>query len=158
MINCFCCYVIKSSGETTTKVLLSVIWNPLLIEINLSLKLGYRTVNARKYVRCVRIIKCYLETSKKVFFITHSLKRLKNFLPTDLKRILVQTLMIIVTFYCLTLATNFQKNCNVSIICVSDTSSTSDGMVMFLHISASYPVSDNMTVEKCTSIVLLQVV
>ena len=36
MINCFCCYVIKSAGETAKKVLLSVIWNLLLIEINLS--------------------------------------------------------------------------------------------------------------------------
>ena len=34
--NCFCCYVIKSAGETAKKVLLSVIWNLLLIEINLS--------------------------------------------------------------------------------------------------------------------------
>ena len=31
-----CCYVIKPAGETTKKVMLSVIWNPLLIEINLS--------------------------------------------------------------------------------------------------------------------------
>ena len=36
MINCICCYVIKSAGETANKVLLSVIWNILLIEINLS--------------------------------------------------------------------------------------------------------------------------
>ena len=36
MINCFCCYVIKSARETTKKVLLSVIWNLLLIKINLS--------------------------------------------------------------------------------------------------------------------------
>ena len=35
MINCFCCYVIKSAGETAKSVLLSVIWNLLLIEINL---------------------------------------------------------------------------------------------------------------------------
>ena len=49
---CFCCYVIKSAGETAKKVLLSAIWNLLLIEISLSLKLGYQTVNARKYVWC----------------------------------------------------------------------------------------------------------
>ena len=36
MINCFCCYVIKSAGETAKKVLLSIFWNLLLIEINLS--------------------------------------------------------------------------------------------------------------------------
>ena len=36
MINCFCCYVIKLAGETAKKVLSSIIWNPLLIEINLS--------------------------------------------------------------------------------------------------------------------------
>ena len=36
MINCFCCYVIKSAGEAANKVLLSVAWNPLLIEIKLS--------------------------------------------------------------------------------------------------------------------------
>ena len=32
---CFCCFVIKSAGEAANKVLLSVVWNPLLIEINL---------------------------------------------------------------------------------------------------------------------------
>ena len=36
MINCFCCYVIKSAGEIATKVLLSIIWNLMLIEIQLS--------------------------------------------------------------------------------------------------------------------------
>ena len=35
MINYFCCYVIKLAGQTTKKVLLSVIWNTLFIEINL---------------------------------------------------------------------------------------------------------------------------
>ena len=35
MIKCFCCYVIKSAGETARKVL-SFIWNLLLIEIYLS--------------------------------------------------------------------------------------------------------------------------
>ena len=33
---CFCCYIIKSAGEVANKVLLCVVWNPLLIEINLS--------------------------------------------------------------------------------------------------------------------------
>ena len=33
---CMCCSVIKSAGEAANKVLLSVVWNPLLIEINLS--------------------------------------------------------------------------------------------------------------------------
>ena len=36
MINCFCCYVIKSAAEIAKKVLLSIFWNLLLIEINLS--------------------------------------------------------------------------------------------------------------------------
>ena len=36
MINCFFCYVIKSVGQIAKKVLLSIIWNLLLIEINLS--------------------------------------------------------------------------------------------------------------------------
>ena len=36
VINCFCCYVIKTAGETARKVLLSYIWNLPLIEINLS--------------------------------------------------------------------------------------------------------------------------
>ena len=36
MINCFCCYVIKSGRNTAKKVLLSVIWNLMLIEIHLS--------------------------------------------------------------------------------------------------------------------------
>ena len=36
MINCLCCYVIKSAGETAKKVLLSVIWNLLLIEVYIS--------------------------------------------------------------------------------------------------------------------------
>ena len=53
MPNCFCCYFIKSPGETAKKVLLSVIWNLPLIEISLS-QIRNRTVNARKYVRCVR--------------------------------------------------------------------------------------------------------
>ena len=33
---CVFCYVIKSAGETAKKVLLSVIWNLMLIEIHLS--------------------------------------------------------------------------------------------------------------------------
>ena len=33
---CFCYYVIKSAGEAANEVLLSVVWNPLLVEINLS--------------------------------------------------------------------------------------------------------------------------
>ena len=33
MINCFCRYVIKSAGEIAEKVLLSIIWNLLLIEM-----------------------------------------------------------------------------------------------------------------------------
>ena len=32
-IICFCCYVIELAGETAKKVLLTVIWNLLLIEI-----------------------------------------------------------------------------------------------------------------------------
>ena len=36
MINCFCCYVIKSAGETAKEVLLSIIWNLMLIELYLS--------------------------------------------------------------------------------------------------------------------------
>ena len=32
----FCYYVIKSAGEAANKVLLSVVWNPLVIEISLS--------------------------------------------------------------------------------------------------------------------------
>ena len=36
MINCFCSYIIKPAGETTKKVLLSVIRNLILIEIHLS--------------------------------------------------------------------------------------------------------------------------
>ena len=36
MINCFCYFVIKSAEETAKKVLLSIIWNLLLVEINLS--------------------------------------------------------------------------------------------------------------------------
>ena len=33
---CLCCYVIKLAGEIAKKVLLSIFWNLLLIEINLS--------------------------------------------------------------------------------------------------------------------------
>ena len=33
-INCFCCYIIKSAEEAAKKVLLSVIWNLMLIEIH----------------------------------------------------------------------------------------------------------------------------
>ena len=36
MINCFCCYVIKLAGETAKRVLLSVIWNLMIIEIHQS--------------------------------------------------------------------------------------------------------------------------
>ena len=36
MINYSCCYIIISAGVTAKKVLLSVIWYPLIIEINLS--------------------------------------------------------------------------------------------------------------------------
>ena len=77
MMNCFCRYVIKSTGEIAKKVLLSIFWNLLFID-KISLKLGYRTVNARKYVRCARIfyLFCWLhiyldvqwdQTSQKCF-------------------------------------------------------------------------------------------
>ena len=45
----FCCYVIKSAGGTAKKVLLSVIWNPLLIEINLS---QIRTLDTKREKVC----------------------------------------------------------------------------------------------------------
>ena len=54
---CFCCYVIKSAGEAANKVLLSVVWNPLPIEINLS-QIRALDINARKYVRCARNFYC----------------------------------------------------------------------------------------------------
>ena len=46
---CFCCYVIKSAGEATNKVLLSVVWNPLLIEINFS---QIRTLDIKREKVC----------------------------------------------------------------------------------------------------------
>ena len=46
---CFCCYVIKSAGEAANKVLLSVVWNPLLIEINL---FQIRTLNIKRERVC----------------------------------------------------------------------------------------------------------
>ena len=56
MINCFCCYVIKSAGETAKEVLLGISHLKYTAYRNkFHLKLGYRTVNARKYVRCARI-------------------------------------------------------------------------------------------------------
>ena len=53
MINCFCCYVIKSAGETAKK---SIVISHLKSTAykNKSLKLGYCALNARKYVRCTR--------------------------------------------------------------------------------------------------------
>ena len=45
----FCCYVIKSAGEAANKVLLSVVWNPLLIEINLS---QIRTLDIKREKVC----------------------------------------------------------------------------------------------------------
>ena len=49
MINCFCCYVIKSAGEIAKKVLLSVNWNTLLIEINFS---QIRTLDIKREKVC----------------------------------------------------------------------------------------------------------
>ena len=49
------------------------------------------------------------ETSKKIFYIMHSLKRLKNFLPTNLKRILVQTLVMPHFDYCDVLLTDLSN-------------------------------------------------
>ena len=46
---CFCSYVIKSTGETANKVLLSVIWITLLIEINLS---QIRTLDIKREEVC----------------------------------------------------------------------------------------------------------
>ena len=46
---CFCCYVIKSAREAANKVLLSVVWNPLLIEINLS---QIRTLDIKREKVC----------------------------------------------------------------------------------------------------------
>ena len=46
---CFYCYVIKSAGEATNKLLLSVFWNPLLIEINLS---QIRTLDIKREKVC----------------------------------------------------------------------------------------------------------
>ena len=91
-----------------------------------------------------------------------AMKPLKNFLPTDLKRILVQTLVMPHFDYCdvlLTdLSTNIQKNCNAFIICGSDTSSTSGDMIMSLHISTSCPGSNSITVEKLQCLVLLFII
>ena len=46
---CFSCYVIKSAGEAANKVLLFVIWNPLLIEINIS---QIRTLDIKREKVC----------------------------------------------------------------------------------------------------------
>ena len=46
---CFCCYDIKSAGEAVNKVLLSVVWNPLLIEINVS---QIRTLDIKREKVC----------------------------------------------------------------------------------------------------------
>ena len=48
--DCFCCYVIKSAREAANKVLLFVLWNPLLIEINLS---RIRTLDIKREKVCV---------------------------------------------------------------------------------------------------------
>ena len=52
MTSSFCCSIIKSAGETAKKVLLSIILKSNAYRNKVSLKLGYRAVNARKYVRC----------------------------------------------------------------------------------------------------------
>ena len=49
MINYFCCDVIKTAEETIKNVLLSVIWNTLLIEINLS---QIRTLDIKREKVC----------------------------------------------------------------------------------------------------------
>ena len=54
MIYCFCCYIIKSAGETAKKVFVISHLKSTAYRNKISLKLGYRTVNARKYVRCAR--------------------------------------------------------------------------------------------------------
>ena len=57
---CFCCYVIKSAGEAANKVLLSIVWNPLLIEINLS---QIRTLDIKREKVCA--VCPYLSFSKR---------------------------------------------------------------------------------------------
>ena len=46
---CFCCYAIKSAGVAANKVLLSVVWNPLLIGIHLS---QIRTLDIKREKVC----------------------------------------------------------------------------------------------------------
>ena len=59
MINCFCCYVSKLEGEIAKKVLLSVIWNPMLIEINLS-QIRTLYTKCKKVSVCLYLIFCVL--------------------------------------------------------------------------------------------------
>ena len=50
------------------------------------------------------------QTNKKIFAIMHSLKCLKNFLPPELKHILVQALMMPYFDYCDVLLTDLKEN------------------------------------------------
>ena len=58
MINCFCCYIIKSAAETAKKVLLSVISNLLLIQINIS-QIRISDNKHEEVLRCARTFYFY---------------------------------------------------------------------------------------------------
>ena len=62
------------------------------------------------------------QTNKKIFAIMHSLKRLKNFLPLDLKRIIVRT-FVMPHFDCCCLLYN---GCKINIL-------TFYNFIVFIH-------------------------
>ena len=68
---CFCCYVIKSA-EATNKVLLSVVWNPLLIEINLS-QIRTLEIKCEKVCAGCPYLSFYNSDNLLIAFLIHSL-------------------------------------------------------------------------------------
>ena len=69
---CFCCYAIEPAGEAANKVL-SVVWNPLLIEINLS---QIRTLDIKREKVCAvcPYLLLYMESAiGNAYFLSHEI-------------------------------------------------------------------------------------
>ena len=76
MINCFCSYVKISRRDRQESIVISHL-KSTAYRNKISFKLGYRAVNARKYVRCARTFYLVFPLSLKLM-VVHMTKKIKN--------------------------------------------------------------------------------
>ena len=98
----FYCYVIKSAGEVANKVLLSVVWNPLLIEINLSQIWILSTKREKVFAVCQYLLCLYIlqyknspVTTNFIWFTQHFYCKSEMNKKTELTKIVFDMLRII---------------------------------------------------------------